>query len=149
MIVTTIMTKNALPDKLSALVQHALADLRLCEADPAYAIHMNDWHSPSTFFKNCEVCLAGAVMAKTLESDSREYTVPDNFITGLEYKLYAINALRRGQVDLALSSMGLEKTDKMADMYSLNRPIVGYRNHEETFHTQMHVLVNDLEEAML
>ena len=60
-----------LPDKLSDLFTVALDDLERCIADPRYEINMRDWISLNTSTKKCEVCMAGAVMAKTLDITMR------------------------------------------------------------------------------
>lgn len=48
---------------VSGLIRIALADLEACEADPLYEIDMDVWHVPNS---HCAICLAGSVMAKTL-----------------------------------------------------------------------------------
>ena len=54
-----------LPEKMSDLLELAISDLKKCENDPKYEIGMRYWHT----FTNpvCLVCLAGSVLAKTLE----------------------------------------------------------------------------------
>ena len=73
---------NRLPDKPSELIRTSIRDLVLCELDPKYEIDMADWHVPyftdeacdnddwsDANVKTCNVCLAGAVMSKTLGYD--------------------------------------------------------------------------------
>jgi hypothetical protein len=56
-----------LPDKTSELLEVALRDLEACEADPKYRVAMHTWHHYLTPEDVCLVCLAGAVMAKSLD----------------------------------------------------------------------------------
>jgi hypothetical protein len=56
---------SKLPTKPSAAIRLALADLRKVEEDPSYTVRMDWWHWPISEGV-CAVCLAGAVMAKTL-----------------------------------------------------------------------------------
>ncbi len=138
-----------LPDLPSELIRVALADLKACEADPDYRIYMNDWHVAATKNVFCEVCFAGAVMAKSLGSDKNDFLSPCDFTNGIDNKLYALNELRRGQVSQALRGMGLSKSDTMENRFSLDREMPHYQYNEDKFHEQMHVLANDLEKAML
>lgn len=113
-------TSTELPDKLSDLIDVALRDLELCEADPRYRIFMGDWHQPFSETV-CNVCLAGAVMAKTrnfprsADIDNIDY-VPD------ANKYRALDAVRVGDVDEALSYMGQVSIDYEPDVtrYSVN-----------------------------
>ena len=58
---------SALPEKLSELLTTAINDLEACEAADGYSIDMNVWHQWDGGHQTCAVCLAGAVMAQTLE----------------------------------------------------------------------------------
>ena len=71
----------SLPDKISALLRVALADVEKCDADPVYVLDMNRWHDPikTPAGPVCAVCMAGAVMAQTLKIS------PDNHATPEEY----------------------------------------------------------------
>lgn len=53
-----------LPSKLSELILLAVKDAKACEADPRYRVTIDYWHKP--FGETCYVCMAGAVMAKSL-----------------------------------------------------------------------------------
>lgn len=76
-----------LPKKDSALIRLAVHDLELVEKDDKYVVEMGQWHQP-TFIDNadcfdehdvefCEVCFAGAVMAKTLKYNLEYQVFPD------------------------------------------------------------------------
>lgn len=139
------MTKT-LPEKMSDLIRVALKDMALCEADPCYAIHMMDWHTPSKGV--CKVCLAGAVMAKTLEVSVEGRFVPSYFkeTPDNRHKLYALNDLRIGDVEGAMRSMHLPEWD---DYLHLDREIVPFQDNADLFYNQMFELAQDLEEAGL
>lgn len=85
-----------LPKTPSKLIRLALADLRACEADSWYAVDMYMWHYPSKSKKHpkiCSVCLAGAVMAKSLDADIGEALEPEQ-CEGNEYQLRALDYFR-------------------------------------------------------
>ncbi|MFT5127451.1 MAG: hypothetical protein ACI8W8_001054 [Rhodothermales bacterium] len=58
---------SALPEKLSELLTAAINDLEACESADGYSIDMNVWHQWDGGHQTCAVCLAGAVMAQSLE----------------------------------------------------------------------------------
>jgi hypothetical protein len=91
------MNAPALPDTLSGLLRVAVRDARLVQKDPAYRLDMGTWHSP-TGNERCSVCLAGAVMAKTLERPADENAVPCDFDGVLAQKLRLIDDMRCGSV---------------------------------------------------
>ena len=99
------MKTETLPDKLSDLLELALDDLETTEKDPAYEINMLYWHELDEVDNTCRVCLAGAVLAQTLEvpvsfNYLRYRPEPD-----LEDKMDAINFVRLGFVDYALKAL--------------------------------------------
>lgn len=131
----------ALPNKPSALIRVALRDLRLCEEDTGYLINMGRWHTPGYASVGiCEVCLAGSVMAQTLDVDRTEHEHPLSFPRATKTRLYALNLLRVGYVEMALDS--LDHPRVMED-----RHVVTYENDKELFHAQMNRMADDLEEA--
>lgn len=92
------MTK--LPDTLHGLMRVALDDLRLCAKDPCYKIHMGSWHRPRQDRNGneaCWVCMAGAIMAQTLQVPPDQYAAPDTLKDGAaSRKLCTVNAVRCG-----------------------------------------------------
>lgn len=142
-----------LPDTLSGLIRVSLADLQACEIDDNYDISMNEWHAPADEHNtNCEVCMAGAVMAKTLDMPRDGYYAPTDFRSSagdITRKLYAINDLRTGAVNFALTTMRKGVPDSMQNIHSLNRSIVEYHCNEELFHRQLNRLADDLEKKGL
>lgn len=86
--------KNKLPDTLSALIRVAVKDMDLVKADPHYVLDMNAWHEPAVDV--CHVCMAGSVIAKTLNGLIQESISPRDFMSATTRKLICLNAIRRG-----------------------------------------------------
>lgn len=92
-----------LPEKPSALIRLALADLAMCVEDPAYRIVMGSyWHMPGS---ECFVCLAGSVMAQTLHTLPHEYDNPEKYDGHTKSRLYALNYFRLGYWQKGLEEM--------------------------------------------
>lgn len=102
------MSKKAptkLPDKPSALIRLALKDLEKCERSRKYKIDMDYWYKPNG---KCKVCLAGSVMAQTMQIKSKVEIEPcflDDDSDRL--KLEALNNFRVGYPRYALEDMGI------------------------------------------
>lgn len=92
-----------LPNKLSELIRVALADLELVEGDPRYQVNMERWHRPDFKKNTCQVCLAGSVMAKTLEAPADEFKTYGDYTQG--YKLVALDYVRCGNLHYGLRYM--------------------------------------------
>lgn len=95
------------PDKLSDLIRLALGDLRKCEESPNYRINMIYWHLNIPDESRCIVCLAGSVMAQTLQFQTSEtfnalihqaYDGLDSTAHRWVAGMYALNAARQGWV---------------------------------------------------
>ena len=132
--------------KLSELIRVALDDLRLCEADPTYHIIMSTWHSPYQH-NTCAVCLAGAVMAQSLNippgvSADPHYFVADNRLINT---LLALDALRTGDVSEALLLMGVH--DHLNILPDDVRSIAHYERDRTKFVSDMLELAFDLEKV--
>ncbi len=102
--------KPTLPKKPSELLTLALADLEKVEKDKRYRVNMSNWQtvrdkSSRDKTKVCEVCLGGAVLAKTLNFPFGEY-----FEYSESYRfhkqLHALDHMRNGNVASALSVLG-------------------------------------------
>ena len=93
---------NKLPDKLSDLIDVALADLEACEADPRYVIDMDEWHYPNRR-GHCAVCLAGSVMAQRLGASVDTWVTPEDFDHETCSSLSALNSLLCGDIFEAVS----------------------------------------------
>jgi len=87
--------EDTLPDTLSGLLTLALDDLAKCDADLRYIVDMGSWHEPDRQGR-CAVCLAGAVMAKSL-GYPHSSLFPSSFSGSLRCKMEALNCLRKGE----------------------------------------------------
>lgn len=91
---------SQLPEKPSELIRAAIADLEAVEALPAqYRVNMGKWHIVRSGGQPCEVCLAGAVMARRLEPKAsyRGFSVetcPSHFDSRTAQKLNWLDAIR-------------------------------------------------------
>jgi hypothetical protein len=95
----------ALPDKLSALIRVAVADMRKVQADPRYELDARTWHEPRDTDDNkavCAVCMAGAVMANTLSADLNDDLSIGDFGDDAD-KLDALDDVRGGFCDDAVA----------------------------------------------
>lgn len=99
------MKTKKLPNKPSALIRVALADLAKVERSKKYVVNMDTYHSPYRDPGKCSVCFAGAVMAQTLGASSEEWWTPEEFND--EDKLRALDEFRVGEVAYGLDRMGV------------------------------------------
>lgn len=132
-----------LPDKPSELIRLAVADLKRSEADPCYRIEFGTWHdvTPS---KICVVCLAGAVMAFSLDVPQLTTTSPQHFRPDIRAKLSALDWGRRSLMQHEMfSCLGLGP-DR-----SFDRIITPYGMDPLEFKNEMLKLADDLEKAEL
>ena len=101
---------NRLPDKLSEAILVALRDLEACIQDPRYTIDFNSWHQIHLNQFNqqltCSVCLAGSVMAKSLDAEYGVSLEPSVFEE--ENMLMALDKVRRGYIEDALDQLEIE-----------------------------------------
>lgn len=107
--------KTKLPDRPSALIRLALADLRAVEQLKSYEVDMGCYHlgqEKEIERDKCLVCFAGAVMARTLEVPKTRDADPDRFDRDTQDKLYALDHFRRGMIELAFDDMGIDLDDK-------------------------------------
>ena len=146
---------ETLPDTLHGLLRVGLDDLRLCEADPGYTVDMNHWHLPSKLMKpgTCLVCVAGAVMAKTLgvppdwyADDTGRRHVKDKrrgeaWPEEVRYRSAALDCLREGDVVKAAQDLGL---DYPLGLARLNRAVCPYEDDREVWWEDVEQLYIDL-----
>ncbi len=101
---------KTLPDKPSELITLALNDLLKVEKDKRYKIDMDTWHTPNG---KCAICLAGAVMAKSLGADIHMSSTPA-YAGSNTNKLCALEWFRLGVVDTGISILeGYSYYDKI------------------------------------
>lgn len=102
-----------LPDKPSELFELALKDFEWVETHPQeFVVNMSNWLLPGGEDSLCSVCLAGAVMARTLnlttkaDETSRAELTPSMCLSSIDAaKMHALNYLRDGRVFAALYTL--------------------------------------------
>lgn len=99
---------SQLPDKPSSLILVALADLAKVEKSRKYQVDMGIWHEPGSIARGnrCQVCLAGAVMARSLGADPKASFDPSSFPLESD-KLSALDCFRTGAIRAGLACFGL------------------------------------------
>ena len=110
------MKTDTLPDKLSDLLEIALDDLELVEADPHYAVNMNQWHNISSVNGICHVCLAGAVMAGTLRADPGQHTMPIDYPRDVRRKLLTLDAFAMGDIHMGFRDSSIPPDPDFPDI---------------------------------
>ena len=134
----TPMKTVKLPDKPSELLRLAMDDLAKCEGSKKYVVHMDIWHSGNVGLDKCLICLAGAVMSKTLGCPITEHSSLSYYSIRVANKLRAVNFFRKGDVNLALSCMQIKC------LSFLNRRIIPYKDDPKLFRQDMNKLIRDL-----
>lgn len=141
--------KGELPDKPSELIFVALRDLRACESDTTYKIDMWTWHTGQLFSDEvCAVCLAGSVMAKSLDASNADHYTPNDFGRNRN-KLVALNCLRIGGYGRALRKLNKGRTMETAFGIKpgMERPIRSYEQNRDGFFEDMTKFAWDLHRA--
>lgn len=111
-----------LPSKLSDLLEVALKDLTSVRRSKRYHVNMAVWHTPIE--GECQVCLAGAVMARTLGIEPEKDADPYNMPQRLSRPLEALNELRLGFVLDAYCNLRDTIPQKLSDrMYRKCRDV--------------------------
>lgn len=141
------MSEIQLPDKPSELIRLALSDLRKCEADPRYSIDMWAWHAP---FLNdrCYVCLAGAVMAKSINASITDELAPSDFDGEISTKLNALDCFRLGDIAGGLDKLGID-TLNLPEAIEPDIEIADHYSNPTQFHADMESLAAMLEKHNL
>ena len=116
---------NHAPEKLSSLIRLALDDLAKCEADDDYVVDMDVYHEPSPNEGTCRVCLAGSVMAQTLDTPRDVDRVPVWYLDSRDMRrwgtaLSALNRARLGDLLGAIREMGFPVPDSYFTNVSLS-----------------------------
>jgi hypothetical protein len=138
-----------LPDKPSALIRLALADLAAVEANPRYAVNMDSWHKP--WQGRCHVCLAGAVMANTFGADPSKFLYPSD-VCGDETafdRLIWLDKLRNGILDPypLYEERSLDLPEEIANTWYGETPL--YSDDPVMFREAMLAIAGSLESAGL
>lgn len=109
-----------LPNKASELIRLAIGDLEKAEASERYVIDMGNWHTPENLIKEplysdkCIICLAGAVMAFSLDIDPGIHCEPVDLDAVNGWKLRALNSFRGGCIRLGLKYLYAANTGRIA-----------------------------------
>ena len=131
---------DKLPDKPSELLQLALDDLAKVERSLDYEVDMENWHTPPEGGV-CHVCMAGAVMAKTLKVDRFKGYTPHNFETGTRKKLRALDIFRTGNLIRALDVLEIDHSRFIA----LRIGVTDYHEDRTQFKEDMRDIIEALE----
>lgn len=131
------MQPDTLPDKPSDLIELALRDLNAVAANPEYAVDMKEWHKLSPRDNICHVCLAGAVMARTLGFQRERIASWDGLNSTTGKKLRALDFFRSGMIRSGLKRMGIT-----ADIPSVDIP--EYELDPEGFRNDLQEMANEL-----
>ena len=135
---------DTLPDKPSDLLELALYDLAKVERSRKYEVAMSGWHNLDQQRDVCQVCLAGAVMAKSLHF-KRTQTSWENLSGTTVKKFFTLDMLRTGKVANAIREMNLSPADWGRE-FSHYRLIPSYDSDPAGFREALDKLVLDLRE---
>lgn len=114
---------ESLPRLPSALLRLAVADSMACEQDPSYVLEMTTWMGRDSETGRCQVCMAGAVLARTLgivlsdDLGSADGTPIHRLCPDMtkRSRLWAIDQLRIGMVQSALECLSIKRTVSQVD----------------------------------
>lgn len=133
---------DQLPDKPSDLIKVALVDLKSIRRSQKYIVNMQRWHEP--IGDACHVCLAGAVMARSLGANPHGDLTPGDYGGMISKKLDALDDFRSGAVSVGFDSLGLGYEHGEA----FDRFVPGFnRNDPRPFYKAMEKLADDLRAA--
>ncbi len=96
---TSTTKSRSLPDNMSDLLATAIADARRLDPE-TYHPDSDQWHTAVHQWK-CEVCLAGSLIAGTLQVSPKHTVFPGMFSDDTEHKLDALDCTRLGAWTLA------------------------------------------------
>ena len=139
--------KNKLPNKLSALITLALADLvKVEKREDLYEVAMDQTFHENYGGRRCIVCFAGSVMAQTLKLPSECNMSPSDFDANTTDKLYALDYARQGLISDALERIGVNP-----DKYFIPSTVEveSYDENKTAFKRDMRKLAKNLEKAGL
>ena len=143
------MRYGNLPNKASALIRLGLEDLAKCEESSSYVVLMSKWHRGGGFgnAEPCAVCLAGSVMAQSLDVEFWEEAAPGDFDGATRNKLHALDDFRCGYVLAGLMSFydpeGIP-SDRTFDSWS-DWTVPRYRDDPKQWRRAMKELADYLE----
>lgn len=116
-----------LPDLPSELILLALDDLEKSILHPDYEVSMSKWHLPEG--NKCYVCLAGSVMAHSLNAPRKAHLIPNSYDGTIQNKLSALDHFRIGDIETGLRLMN--RPLPYGTPRSINLPVYTDVPHEE------------------
>lgn len=165
---------NELPREPSKLIRLAVGDLKKCEEDSRYEIDMSGWHVPDfvedvkeyndSEVEVCNVCFAGAIMAKTLDCDVSFNGQLDSFKDKDKIRFIFLDYIRQYKFywddlsDLYPLDISTEEEERIYEMYKKVKPFVlsikekggsSYEDDPETFKKNMLLIADKFEEVGL
>lgn len=100
------MKNIKLPNKPSGLLRLSVSDCKKVEKMKTRKLNMCTWHIPD--MRGCQVCMAGAIMDRTLKMNPKIDAYPHSVTSDNCNKLLAVNCLREGRIrDAAYNHLGL------------------------------------------
>lgn len=152
-----------LPEKTSALIRVALADLIKCEADDRFVIDMNYWHShmrvePGNTEKRCFVCLAGAALSQTA-AIPHEWATNDVWDAlarndANRQRVFALDCVREGNIVTAVERVEAWTTNPVDRAVKLRRiedahryEYRSYSDDPDAFKVWLELVAADLEQV--
>ena len=126
-------TPNALPDKLSELIDVAIQDAKKLDRDKYTPSYIYYYMPDNRDDKRCYVCDAGSVMVGTLLVNTDMQVDPSEFDVSTERKLEALDHARRGAYSMAVEQLGFCLTIRQAQaLDKIQRsPWMEYRTWED------------------
>ena len=144
------MSPITLPTHPSRLIRVALADLSAIEADDRYVVDMSEWHRPAydddRGRKVCSVCLAGAVLAKTVGVPHKQTisTADLDQYDRVEGRLRALDFFRLGEISAGLEMLGYDVNELSEEWTQYARKSEYSPADPDEFHDRMHRLADYL-----
>ena len=140
---TDIPNTRSLPDTMSGLLEAAIADARKLDPD-IYFPYSELWHTTDN--GTCTICLAGSLIAGTLQTPPDKTMVPLSFPGDVPAKLDALDSMRFGRWECAFHRFyGEEPSPSISDQLAyLSRPFCSYFTGWDEFH----VLLDSLEKSI-
>ena len=126
------MKKSLLPNSVSGLLETAIEDARSLDRK-AYLPHYGEWHSMNDQGR-CEICLAGSVLAGTLDYEPGHQVLTYNLELEVQTKIDALNSMRTGDWSSAFEVMHRHPPSQLLldQLHALPVPahseFVGWRN---------------------
>lgn len=141
---------DKLPKTLPELIRVAVRDLEAAEQSIMYHVDMYSWHEPKTgldHITRCHVCLAGAVIAKSLGMAVTKHVYPEDIGGDDAYALRALDDIRSGDVTAAYNQMGHVRVPFNLRLFNHPAHPGAYEEDPEAFKRNLNKLADRLERA--